>query len=119
MDSCAWVSPFGMSLRVRLVFPAICFGLGSWQMYRLRWKRQLLSSIEEGLALPPVELDRLPETQEEVDQIRFRRLKLDSLQYACDRKDVAFVGPRTANGLFKDSNYASIMIAPALFKATQ
>lgn len=88
-------------------------------MYRLRWKTQLLASIEEGLALPPIDLDRLPETEEELERIRFRRLKLHSLQYACPKKDVVFVGPRTANGIFGDTNYASIMIAPASFTTTR
>lgn len=108
-----------MSIKVRLAFPAICFGLGSWQLYRLRWKKQLLASIEEGLALPPVYLDRLPESEAELEQIRFRRLKLNGMEYGCDRKDIAFVGPRTANNMFKDTNYASIVIAPAIFKASK
>jgi cytochrome oxidase assembly protein ShyY1 len=108
-----------MSIKVRLAFPAICFGLGSWQLYRLRWKKQLLTSIEEGLALPPIDIDRLPESEAELDQIRFRRLTLKDIEYGCDRKDIVFVGPRTANNMFKDTNYASIVIVPAIFKTSK
>lgn len=40
-----------------LVFPAICFGLGVWQLRRLEWKLDLIEKREKILTLPPLKLD--------------------------------------------------------------
>lgn len=47
-------------LALRVGFPTVCFALGVWQLYRLRWKRRLIASLEEGQQLPSIPLDRLP-----------------------------------------------------------
>lgn len=58
------LSPPPMSARWRralqIGFPSICFALGTWQLYRMQWKRQLVASLEEGLQLRSISLDRLP-----------------------------------------------------------
>ena len=41
---------------VLLVFPAIAFGLGSWQVYRKQWKEELIAAIEGQLKADPVPL---------------------------------------------------------------
>lgn len=36
--------------------PIISFGLGTWQVKRLRWKTDLISEAEDRLTLPPLPL---------------------------------------------------------------
>jgi surfeit locus 1 family protein len=39
-------------------FPIAAFGLGTWQMKRLRWKVELIEMLEERVSLPAVPLPR-------------------------------------------------------------
>lgn len=88
------------------MFPAICFGLGTWQLYRWRWKTNLLQDIEDGLERPP--LDYFREDPANLEKIRFRRLKLSDCQYPEDR--VVLVGPRGAQEIFPKEKFASMLI---------
>ena len=39
--------------RVVLVLPAITFGLGTWQVYRLQWKQGIVAELEAKQSAPP------------------------------------------------------------------
>lgn len=39
-----------------LIFPVATFGLGTWQIYRLKWKVDLIEKLEKMLTSSPVEL---------------------------------------------------------------
>jgi hypothetical protein len=39
------------------LFPLAAFGLGTWQVYRLRWKQDLIQSIKEAASADPIILD--------------------------------------------------------------
>ncbi|RKO97730.1 hypothetical protein CXG81DRAFT_5742, partial [Caulochytrium protostelioides] len=41
------------------IFPLVTFGLGCWQVYRLRWKRRLIETLEQRSKEPPVPLSAL------------------------------------------------------------
>ena len=38
--------------------PIVCFGLGTWQMQRLKWKVSLIDDLEDKLARDPMVLPR-------------------------------------------------------------
>lgn len=93
-----------MGRRVRLVFPVICTGLGTWQLYRLNWKRNLLADIEEGLKQEPVSLDSLSEAENH----QHRRLKLDG--FKVDPMEPIVVGPRSAKSVLGSEPLGSLLI---------
>lgn len=39
-----------------LIIPLTTFGLGTWQVYRLQWKRNLIKELEERTNGPPIEI---------------------------------------------------------------
>lgn len=49
---------------------AVLLGLGTWQLHRLAWKRDLIAVAEAGLAAPPVELP----PGEDLAAVDFRRV---------------------------------------------
>lgn len=46
-----------LSLTLKFGFPALCFGLGSWQLYRLRWKEKMLSEINLCMSQPALNVE--------------------------------------------------------------
>lgn len=40
------------------IIPITAFGLGTWQYYRLQWKRRLISDFEERLSKKPIKLTK-------------------------------------------------------------
>lgn len=45
--------------------PVISFGLGTWQVYRLQWKKSLIQQLEDKTMKEPLEItDRLVYTQQ-------------------------------------------------------
>lgn len=49
---------------------AVLLGLGTWQLHRLAWKRDLIAAAEAGLAAPPIELP----PGEDLAAVDFRRV---------------------------------------------
>src|SRR6266542_4024206 len=39
-------------------FPILTFGLGTWQILRLRWKVKLIEEYEDRLSQPPINLPK-------------------------------------------------------------
>lgn len=46
----------GLTAAAALLFAALC-GLGLWQIERLHWKLQLIATVNDHLAAPPLDLD--------------------------------------------------------------
>lgn len=40
------------------LFPVLSFGLGTWQLARLRWKLKLIEEYEDRLSIPPINLPK-------------------------------------------------------------
>ncbi|VVT56797.1 uncharacterized protein SAPINGB_P005284 [Magnusiomyces paraingens] len=53
-DTSSWFSKSMFGLLV--LMPIVSFGLGTWQVKRLRWKTDLISQAEDRLTLPPLPL---------------------------------------------------------------
>ncbi|MDA0781128.1 MAG: SURF1 family protein [Rickettsiales bacterium] len=72
----------------------LLLSLGSWQMSRLQWKRTLVKEINEGAALPAVELlsDR-----NEIEKFKYRRVKVRG-EFLHDKEVHLFVGPKAERG---------------------
>lgn len=50
-----WISPTFVLLGI---VPVFTFGLGTWQLQRLKWKVNLIDELSEKLELPPLPLPR-------------------------------------------------------------
>ena len=61
-----------------VAFPAllVLVGLGSWQLQRLQWKNDLVTSFESRAAAPAI---AVPATSAGFDQVEFRRLSLNGV----------------------------------------
>ena len=43
-------------INLLLLAPAVTFGLGTWQVYRLQWKKNLIKELETKTSAEPVDL---------------------------------------------------------------
>ncbi|KAJ2706481.1 surf-like protein [Coemansia spiralis] len=77
-----------------VVIPLIAFGLGTWQVYRLRWKLELLDEINDRMHRRPVALP-LQVTAEEIDRNEYRRVLVHGV---FDHAGEMLVGPRAYEG---------------------
>ncbi|RKP36436.1 SURF1 family-domain-containing protein, partial [Dimargaris cristalligena] len=79
------------------IVPLICIGLGSWQVYRLRWKEEIIAKADAVQALPVVALPK--EVSSDVEQLvkdwEYRRVLL--VGYLCHDEEM-LVGPRAFEG---------------------
>ncbi len=56
----ASVSSKGRAPLLLAAMPVISFGLGTWQVYRLQWKKSLIQQLEDRTMKEPLEItDRL------------------------------------------------------------
>jgi cytochrome oxidase assembly protein ShyY1 len=60
-------------LLLRVLFPSVCIGLGTWQLYRLQWKKDLIERLEAGLKKRAITVESLPP---DPSTLAFRRVKL-------------------------------------------
>lgn len=79
-----------------ILMPIISFGLGTWQVKRLRWKTNLISQAESKLALPPLELPPVlnPEIASS-SEFDYRRVLVKGT-FRHDKE--MYIGPRMRNG---------------------
>src|SRR4051794_9384886 len=49
---------FGIGKLLLMTVPFITFGLGTWQVQRLRWKTDLISRLEERISKDPIPLPK-------------------------------------------------------------
>lgn len=52
----SWSSPYKLLIGF---MPIFTFGLGTWQMYRLKWKLGLIEELEDQVAKDPMDLPRI------------------------------------------------------------
>uniref|UniRef100_A0A1B6MPM0 SURF1-like protein n=1 Tax=Graphocephala atropunctata TaxID=36148 RepID=A0A1B6MPM0_9HEMI len=71
-----------------LFIPIITFGLGVWQVKRLKWKENLIKTIEERLAMDPVPL---PLDPGEVAQMEFQKV---TVKGTFDHENELLYGPK-------------------------
>jgi hypothetical protein len=75
--------------------PVVTFGLGTWQVYRLQWKQQLLRDVEDALRAPPQDYHTVADPAGAPEPAAYRRVRL---QGTYDHTRELFVGPRVHNG---------------------
>jgi len=69
-----------------LVMLTVLLGLGTWQVYRLRWKQAILAQLAHAEAAPPIPLPDIPEPYTKVAVTGHLRADL-SAQYAVEVRD--------------------------------
>lgn len=99
------VGPRIMGRRVRLIFPVLCTALGTWQLYRLQWKKTLLADIESGLRQPPIAVDQI-----DPGEIGHRPFTLRPSYSVDTEQEPVCVGPRTARGILPDHDFGFMVI---------
>ncbi|KAJ1735497.1 surf-like protein [Coemansia biformis] len=77
-----------------LVIPLVAFGLGTWQVYRLKWKLALLDEVNDRMHRRPVALP-LRVTSEEIDRNEYRRVIVHG---EFDHAGEMLIGPRSYEG---------------------
>ena len=81
------------------LIPATTFGLGVWQLYRLKWKTDLIDTIELRYREPPLELTLTSaggDALEVDEQFRWRRVTFTG-EFQHDKE--LHVSPRTFKGI--------------------
>lgn len=74
--------------------PVIAFGLGTWQVQRLRWKMALLDEVNDRMHRRPVALP-LKVTAQEINRNEYRRVLVHGV---FDHGNEMLVGPRSYEG---------------------
>ncbi|KAK6036203.1 hypothetical protein COOONC_26292 [Cooperia oncophora] len=72
-----------------LIIPAVTFGLGCWQTYRLRWKLNLIEKLKERLNEPAVAFPT--EDVSQLQSMEYRRVRVTG-EFLHDRE--FFIAPR-------------------------
>lgn len=91
-------SSFARKIFLGLLFlmPVVSFGLGTWQVQRLRWKTDLISEAEDRLSLPPLELpDVLNPEVASSHEFDYRRVLVRG-KFRHDQE--MYIGPRMRDG---------------------
>ena len=80
--------------RLAVLIPVIAFGLGSWQVFRLKWKTDLIARFEDRILKPPLPLPpRIdPEAIKDFD---YRRIFTTGL---LRHDQEMLIGPRVHDG---------------------
>lgn len=83
-------------LGLMFAMPIISFGLGCWQVRRLKWKNDLIAKCENNLAAPVIE--ELPPTLDPnvINEFEYRRFKCKG---KFDYDQEMFLGPRIKDGV--------------------
>ncbi|KAK9450997.1 SURF1 family-domain-containing protein [Limtongia smithiae] len=88
-------------LSLLLLMPIISFGLGAWQVKRLKWKTDLIAEYENRLILPPMLLPK-EVNPDAAASLQYRRV-IAKGRFRYDQE--ILVGPRTNDG---ETGYAVI-----------
>ncbi|KAI8143224.1 SURF1 family-domain-containing protein [Fennellomyces sp. T-0311] len=82
---------FGVGTVLMCTVPFVAFGLGTWQVQRLRWKVNLIQEMEERMALRPIPLPRRI-NQDALPDYEYRKVSAKG-HYRHDQE--MLLGPRT------------------------
>lgn len=77
-----------------ILMPVIAFGLGTWQVKRLKWKQELIATAEYQLSRPPLKLP-LNVNADAVSDFDYRRVLIEGVW---DHSKEMLVGPRLHEG---------------------
>lgn len=72
-----------------LTIPVVTFGLGTWQVYRRRWKLELIADLQ---ALTTAEPISLPHDLDELDHMEYRKVRVTG---TFDHSKEVYVRPRS------------------------
>jgi surfeit locus 1 family protein len=67
----------GLAIVLGLLGMAVLIGLGTWQVERLHWKEGLLATIQQRMALPPVDLVTALKADPGLAQQEYRPVKVE------------------------------------------
>lgn len=68
--------------------------LGTWQLYRMQWKNNLIAAVDSKMSLP---VEELPAKIDNIDDIMYRRFTVSG-HYLNDQEIHLFTGPRAVRG---------------------
>uniref|UniRef100_A0A2P2J8Z8 SURF1-like protein n=1 Tax=Rhizophora mucronata TaxID=61149 RepID=A0A2P2J8Z8_RHIMU len=90
---------------------AICFGLGTWQIFRRQEKIKMLDYRQKRLALEPLMFNAPSLSSEQLDDLEFRRV---SCKGVLDEKRSIYVGPRSRSisGVTENGYYVITPLMP-------
>ncbi|XP_004347273.1 hypothetical protein CAOG_04526 [Capsaspora owczarzaki ATCC 30864] len=77
--------------RVVLVLPAITFGLGVWQVQRLKWKEGIVAEMEAKQQATPQPFDLSLAQEDTLDQYAYSRFNVKG---SFDHEREIYIGPR-------------------------
>ncbi|ODV84996.1 hypothetical protein CANARDRAFT_28726 [[Candida] arabinofermentans NRRL YB-2248] len=93
----------GIVLTLLCLTPIVTFGLGCWQLKRLKWKNQLIASCEDRLTYPAVPLPTNVKP-EDIPNLEYRKVLITG---HFDYSREIFLGPR-----LKDDQKGYILLCP-------
>lgn len=85
----------GLGLLVLAVIPVTAFALGTWQVYRLRWKTDLIAKCEDRLYREPLPLPPVVDPDAVAAEFDYRRVVARG-RWRHDRE--MLIGPRVRDG---------------------
>ncbi|KIL71702.1 hypothetical protein M378DRAFT_115103 [Amanita muscaria Koide BX008] len=88
----SWITPTMVLIGV---IPFFTFGLGTWQLKRLKWKINLIDELEEKLQLPPLSLPHKVNLSV-IPEFTFRKVFLKG---RWDHAHTMLMGPRVREGV--------------------
>lgn len=91
---------------LKFAFPTACFALGGWQLWRLRWKEDLIAKLEVSMKSDPVMIDDI------TDAPFHKRLLVED---GSVERETVLVGPRGGCSI-PGVNYASMVVRPMRIK---
>eukprot|EP00127_Corallochytrium_limacisporum_P002601 Clim_evm37s134 gene=Clim_evmTU37s134 len=86
---------FDMGTAVLYVIPLITFGLGSWQIKRLFWKRELQANIDGNVTKEPIDISKRSDFDQLGQDYTFRRVRLHG---TIENQNEYYLGPRALVG---------------------
>jgi SURF1 family len=93
------------SLLIEVAMPITSFALGTWQVYRLKWKKSLIERYSENLRQPPIILPKDVGFECTLKKTDFRDHTADELDHRTvlvrgrfRHDQEMLVGPRTRDG---------------------
>ena len=75
-----------------LIIPITTFILGTWQIYRLRWKKDLIKKMEDRISRDPISIPL--DVKERVNELLYSQVKLSG---RFDHKSELYLFPRPFN----------------------
>ncbi|XP_067126255.1 surfeit locus protein 1 [Centruroides vittatus] len=98
-----------------LIIPVTAFGLGTWQIYRRRWKLKLIEELERKTTAAPISL---PEDLREIKDLEYRKIRVKGRfdhskeMYITPRSLVISGGKESRTNFFSSGQSGSFVVTP-------